>query len=155
MGRNSGLQQRDSGGLALGNGLIVPKAGLHLTDVAGADHQHTKPALTDATADGQGQLAVQKHFVERQLRPLFTPGQLELVGHGFLIHTDTHGGNFKGTLQHGVPHKNIAVESPIVIIRGASVMLLAGLQLAANLHEEHGMVLGDRQPAMPVRAAQG
>ena len=44
---------------------LIPEAGLHLADVARADHQHTEPALADAAAHGQRQLAVQQHLVER------------------------------------------------------------------------------------------
>ena len=39
-------------------GLLIPQAGLHLANVGAADQQHTKTALSNATADGQGQLAV-------------------------------------------------------------------------------------------------
>ena len=80
--------------------------------------------------------------MEGQLRPFLAPGQLQLAGHGFLIHPDAHGGDLKGPLQNGVPHENVAVEGPVVIVGGTAVMLFAGSQLAADLHEEHGVVLG-------------
>ena len=33
--------------------LLIPQAGLYLTDVAGADHQHAQTALADTAADRQ------------------------------------------------------------------------------------------------------
>ena len=98
--------------------------------------------MADTAADGQRQLALQQHFVEGQLAALLAAALFQLVAHGDLVHTDAHGGDLKATLQHVVPHKDIAVEGPIVIVRGAAVVGLAGaLEVVADLHEEHGMVL--------------
>ena len=44
------LQQQNAGVRAGLEGVVIPKADLHLADVGGADHQHTKAALTDAAA---------------------------------------------------------------------------------------------------------
>ena len=55
-------------------GVVVPKADLHLADVGGADHQHTKAALTDAAAHGEGQLAGEQHLVEGELPAVVAAG---------------------------------------------------------------------------------
>ena len=45
-------------------------------------------------------------------------------------------------LQDIVPHENVAVERPVIIVRGTAVMGLAGtLEVVADLHKEHGGVL--------------
>ena len=49
---------------------LIPQAGLYLTDVAGADHQHAQTGLADTAADGQRQLTREQHLVERQLAAL-------------------------------------------------------------------------------------
>ena len=64
-------------------------------------------------------------LVDGQLRPFLAPGQLQLAGHGCLIHPDAHGGDLKGPLQNGVPHENVAVECPVVIVGGTAGMLFA------------------------------
>ena len=43
--------------LANTQGFLIPKAGLHLTDVGAANQQHTQTALADTAANGKGQLA--------------------------------------------------------------------------------------------------
>ena len=40
------------------HGLVIPDAGLDFTDMGAAHHQHTKAALSDTAADGQGQFVV-------------------------------------------------------------------------------------------------
>ena len=57
------------------------------------------------------------------------------------IHTDTHGGELKAALQHRVPHEDVAVELPVIIVGSAAVVLLAGAQGLADLHEEHRVML--------------
>ena len=51
-------QQLDAARAAGGHRLLVPKRDLHLADVGLAQQQHAQAALADATADGQGELAV-------------------------------------------------------------------------------------------------
>ena len=66
---------------------------------------------------------------------------MQLVVHGCFVHADTHGGDLKGTVQHGVIHNDIAVQGPVVIVGSAAVMgLAAALQVVADLHQEHGVV---------------
>ena len=52
------LQKQDARAAAGVDGGLVPDARLDLADVAGADHEHAKPALSDAADDGKGQLAI-------------------------------------------------------------------------------------------------
>ena len=52
------LQQRNVVFLTDFQSVIIPQAGLHFANVGAANEQHTKTALSNATADGQGQLAV-------------------------------------------------------------------------------------------------
>ena len=40
------------------DGLVVPEGGLNLADVSLAEQKHAQTGLTDAAADGKGQLAV-------------------------------------------------------------------------------------------------
>ncbi len=51
------LQKNDARFFAGGNRVLVPKTGLNLADVAGTKQQHAQPGLTDAAANGLGQLA--------------------------------------------------------------------------------------------------
>ncbi len=109
--------------------------------MAGPQQQHAHPAHADAAADGLGQLPVQKHLVEGQLPPLVAPGGGELAVHGRRVHPDAHGGHFKRALEHRVPHENIPVQLPVVVVRGPAVVAVPGFQSLADLHEEHRPVL--------------
>ena len=88
---------------------MVPDTGLDLTDMAAAHHQHRKTALTDTAANGQGQLIVQKHLVERKLSAVIAAGFFQLSIQGLSIHADTHGGNFQSPFQDLIPEENITV----------------------------------------------
>ena len=79
--------------------------------------------------------------MERQLAPLLAAGQLQLARHRLFVDADAHGGDLKRTFQHRVPHQNVAVQRPVVIVRRAAVVRLAGFQLAADLHQEDRVVL--------------
>ncbi|CDC71191.1 unknown [Oscillibacter sp. CAG:155] len=57
------------------------------------------------------------------------------------IHPDSHGGELKAAFQNRVPHENVTVEIPVVIVRGTAVMGLTRSELLANLHQEHGVML--------------
>ncbi|MBR6677451.1 MAG: hypothetical protein IKL23_01810, partial [Oscillospiraceae bacterium] len=61
--------------------IIVPKADLHFTDVAGTQHQHTQTALTDTAADGEGQLAAEQSLVEGELCTILEISCLQLASH--------------------------------------------------------------------------
>ena len=73
------LQQQNAGVRAGLEGVVVPEADLHLADVGGADHQHTKTALTDAAAHGEGQLAGEQHLVEGKLPAVVAAGDGDLL----------------------------------------------------------------------------
>ena len=114
--------------------------------MAGADQQHAQPGLADAAADGLGQLPIQQHLVEGQLPALVAVcrGQLAVQSRG--IYPDPHGGQLKAPLQHGIPHEDVAVQLPVVIVRSPAVVALAGGQGLADLHQEHSPVLAADLP---------
>ena len=74
--------------------------------------------------------------MEIQLGALRAAGLFQLGGQGFLADADPHAGDLEGAAQDIVPHQNIAVESPIVIVGGAAVVRLAALQLVADAHDK-------------------
>ena len=68
----------------------IPDTCLHLTDMGTAHHQHTKTGLTDTTTDGQGQLVIQKHLMERKLTTVITTGLSQLTIQGLCVNTNAH-----------------------------------------------------------------
>ena len=68
------LQQRDPCFFAGVHRFLIPDTGLNFTNVGTAHHQHTQSALTDTATNGQGQLIIQKHFVEGQIPSVVTAG---------------------------------------------------------------------------------
>lgn len=141
--RVEALQQNDPGVLAGVDGFIVPGGDLDLTDVGLAQQEHGQAGLADAAADGQGQLVGQEHLVEGQLAAVVAAGDGQLAVQGGGVHADAHGGELNGPVQGLVPEEDVAVQGPVVVVRGAAVVGLAGLQSAADLHEEGGGVVLD------------
>ena len=72
--------------------LLRPHRRLHLADVGAAQHEHAQTGLSDAAADGIGQLSRQQRPVEGQLRPLRAARGLQLTPEGLPVHPDAHGG---------------------------------------------------------------
>ena len=103
-----------------------------------AQQQHAQAALANAAAHRQGQLAFQQHFVERQFRTLRAACGFQLAGHGGRVHTDAHAGKLQCTAQRFVPEQNIAVQRPVIIVRGTAIVADAAFQLAADLHDADG-----------------
>ena len=137
------LQQNDPGVLAGVDGFIVPGGDLDLADVGLAQQEHGQAGLADAAADGQGQLVGQEHLVEGQLAAVVAAGDGQLAVQGSGVHADAHGGELNGPVQGLVPEEDVAVQGPVVVVGGAAVVGLAGLQSAADLHEEGGGVVLD------------
>ena len=75
-----------------------------------------------------------------QLGPVLTARLFQLLPERFFIHADAHGRKLKGSVQHVVPHQNVAVQLPVVIVGGTAVMGLAALQLVADAHDEHRLI---------------
>ena len=48
--------------------------------------------------------------------------QFQLARQALLIHPDAHGGQLKGPLAHAVPHQQVAVEGPVVVVRGPAML---------------------------------
>ena len=109
--------------------------------MAGAQQQHAESGLADAAAHGLGEFPVQKHLVEGEGAAVITADGGELAAERRGVHPDAHGGDLKLALEHRVPHENVAVELPVVVIRGPSVVLDAGGKGLADLHQKHGVVL--------------
>ena len=126
--------------LAAGEGLLRPDGGLDFADVAFPEKEHTDAGLTDAAAHGLGQLTGEKGFVERELRPLLAAARFKLGVESFGVNSYSHGGNFKRPLQHRVPEDYVAVERPVVIVRGSPVVALAAFERRAYLHQKNGAV---------------
>ena len=134
------LQQPDAGLFTFLNGILIPDGGLDLTDVAAAHHQHTQAALANTAADGQRQLVLQQHLVEGEGPAVIAAGFRQLTVQGFRVHTDTHGRDLQGPAQNLIPEEDIAVQVPVIVVRGAAVMGLAGAELPADLHDAGGVV---------------
>ncbi len=118
-----------------------------------AQEQHTEPGLPDAAANGLGKLAVQEHLMEGKLPAVLAAGGGQLAVQGGSVHADTHGGDLKRFPEDGIPHQDVAVQLPIVIVRRASVVALAGLQGLADLHQKDGAVSA-ADFAFPFRGGQ-
>ena len=123
------------------HGLVVPYAGLYFANVGTFHHQHAESGLTDTAADGEGQQIVQQHLVEGELAAGVRTGDGQLAVERLGIHADTHGGKLERATENVVPEEQVTVERPIVVVGGAVAVRLAGFQLAADLHDEHGLVL--------------
>ncbi len=78
--------------------------------------------------------------MEGQLPAVLTAGFPKLTVQGFRVHTDAHGGDLQLAVQNLVPEENVAVQVPVVIVRGTAVMGLSGAELAADLHDAGGLV---------------
>ena len=116
-----------------------------------AHHQHGQTGLADAAANGQGQLVVQQHLVEGQ-RPAVIAARLpQLAVQGLGIYPDAHGGNLQRPVQYRIPEKDVAVQVPVIIVRGTTVMGFAGAKLAADLHNAGGLMIAKIR-RLPLRA---
>ena len=106
---------------------LIPEGGLHLADVRLAQQQHAHAALAHAAAHSIGQLALEQLLVEGQCSALLLAGFLQLMAQGFGRYADAHAAQLEGTVEHFVVEHDIAVELPVVIVRGSAVVGLAVL----------------------------
>ena len=72
-----------------------------------------------------------------------TACQGELAVQGLWADPDAHGGEFNSLAIDAVPEQNVAVQVPVIIVRGPAVMWLTRLQLSADPHEKHRTMLPD------------
>ena len=121
--------------------LFIPKTDLYLTDMSSADHQHAKTALADTAAHRQWQITCQKHAVKRKTASIITARERELTVKRFWIDADAHGGNLDCAAENFIPIQDIAVEFPIIIVRRAAIMFVAGAERFTNLHQEYYTML--------------
>ena len=63
--------------------------------------------------------------MKRQLTPVITAGLGKLLVHALGVYADTHRGYLHRAVQHVIVKQYIAVEFPVVIVGGASVVLFA------------------------------
>ena len=105
--------------------LFRPQRNVYLADVRLAQEKHTDTGLADASSDGIGKLPVKYGFLERKIPAVFAAGFLKLDLQSLLVHTDTHGGKLEGNIQYRIVYKDVAVQLPVVIVRGASVVALS------------------------------
>ena len=89
-GVRSASEQFYAGFSALLDLLFGPYRGLYFADVGFMKQEHAQAALSDASADGVGQLAVEEHAMESEVGLLGTSSQLELAGEGFGADADAH-----------------------------------------------------------------
>ena len=92
-----------------------------------SQQQHAQTALTDAAADGVGQLARQQRLVEGQFSAVVAARDGELSVQTFGGYADAHAGDLDGVVQDLVPEQDVAVEFPVVVVRGSAVVGLAAL----------------------------
>lgn len=71
--------------------------------------QHAQSGLTDAAADGAGQLAFQQHSMVGQVSAVIAVCLSQLFIQSGCINTDTHGGNFQSVIQNSVIEQQVAV----------------------------------------------
>src|SRR5699024_10536622 len=116
---------------------------VYFADVRLAQEKHTDTGLADASSDGIGKLPVKYGFLERKIPAVFAAGFLKLDLQSLLVHTDTHGGKLGGNIQYRIVYKDVAVQLPVVIVRGASVVALCVAQDLAYLHKEDCVFLLD------------
>ena len=109
-----------------------------------AQQQHTQAALADAAADGVGQLTSQHCLVERQGAAVIAARHGQLLVHALRADADAHAAQLVAALQRVIPEQQVAVQIPVVIVRGAAVMGLAAAQGCTDLHQEGGAVLLDK-----------
>ena len=105
-----------------------------------AEEVDAHAALADAAADGLRQFAVQQRLLEGQLRALLAAADFQLAAQGVRIHADAHGGDLQGDVQQRIVEQDVAVQVPVIIVRGTAVMRFPAAQGAAHLHQEYGAV---------------
>ena len=100
---------------------------LHLAYVGLTQQQHAQAALADAAAHGQGQGRRPAASCGRAVpHAAAQPASFQLAAQRFRIDTDTHAGQLQRTAQGHMPEKDVAVQRPVVVVRGAAVVGLAG-----------------------------
>ena len=111
---------------------------------------HTESALADTTTNREWQLVVQQLLVEVKFLALFLAFYLQLAQQALLVYTYTHARQLETASQHWIPDEYVAIQSfasvlshgaPIVVVRSASVVLLAIAQLTSDTNHKYGTVL--------------
>ena len=117
------------------------------------EEKHAESALTDAASDGVGELAVEEHAVECERCFFGTTAQFKLVAQRLGAHAYAHRGDFKGDVEHMVPEEDVAVEGPVVVVRGASVVAVPAFESLADLHEEYRL-MGAQEGGLPLAGGE-
>lgn len=120
------LQQHYSPAGAELHGLLVPYGGLNFADMGLAKQYHGQSGLTDTSADGERQLAVQEHTMIGVSPSIVAAGYGQLAVKRFGINADAHGAYLEGTAEKIVPQQDIAVEAPVIIVGASAIVLITG-----------------------------
>jgi hypothetical protein len=107
------------------NHILGPDRALNLTDMCLSKEEHTDSGLSNAASDGVRKLLVKNSLLERKLCALGAACLLKLALKGILINTDTHAGELKSDVQNRIVYDDVSVELPVIIVRGAAVVLVA------------------------------
>ena len=123
--------EADAGGGEFLHLVVGPDRGLDFAYVGFLENEHAQAALAYASADGEGELAVEERFVEFQPGAFGAAGLVELASESLGVDADTHRRDFKRAFEHGVPYHDVAVEPggafavvgrPVVVVGGAAVV---------------------------------
>ena len=135
------LSQEDAG-LAAGFAHVGgPDGGLDFADVGFAQQEHAQAGLADTAADGLGQFSVQQEPMEIECFFVQLAAFCQLAVQGLRIHADTHTGDLEGAFQHRIPQQDIAVEGPVVVVRGAAVVGLSVGEFVTDTLYKNGPIL--------------
>ena len=127
-------QQNDAGVMAGLDGLVVPGGYLDLSNVGLAQQEHGQTGLADAAADGAG--------AARPSSSSLWKGSSAAVCRSRRVSSwrSRASASTRMPMEESsrarsssvVPDENVPVEGPVVVVRGAAVVGLAGLQRAAD-----------------------
>src|SRR5699024_9946279 len=137
------LQKLDTYSVRHFHRFFGPDGTLYFTDMGFAEEEHAQAGLADTASDGQRKRAVKDTLLEWKARPFFAAALFQLDCEAFRVHTDSHGGKLQRNVKDRIIDDNITVQLPVVVIRSASVVGLAGFQQVSDLHPEYGALLTD------------
>ena len=106
--------------------LFRPDRALYFSDVRFAQIEHTDTGLADTAADRERQVIFQNSLLKRVLGALLAAGELQLSLLCVGIDANTHGRELQRDVQYRIIDDDIGIQLPVIIVRSASVVRLAG-----------------------------